>query len=67
MRTEQRDAPVKAGEIIKNLKIEAVGEKGDGIARIKGFTIIVLGGKVDSTYNVKITKVMPKYAFAEVL
>lgn len=69
MREEKnlRESPVKAGQIVKNLKIEEVGEKGDGIAKIKGFIIIIFGGKVDSTYNVKITRVMPKYAFAEII
>lgn len=69
MRAEKTfaDAPVKAGDIIKNLKVESLGEKGDGIAKIKGFTIIILGGKEGLHYNVKITRVMSKYAFAEVI
>lgn len=66
-KTHPDTAPVKAGEIIKNLKVEALGKKGDGIAKVKGFTIIILGGKIDFHYNIKITRVMPKFAFAEIV
>ena len=33
-------APVKVGEEL-DVKIEAVGEKGDGIAKVKGFVLFV--------------------------
>ena len=33
-------APVKVGDIVE-VKIEAVGEKGDGIAKIKGFVLFI--------------------------
>ena len=59
-------APVKAGEEI-NVKIEAVGEKGDGIAKVKGFVIFVPNTKQGDDVKVKITKVLKKVAFAEVV
>ena len=37
-------APVNVGDEIE-LKIEAVGEKGDGIAKVKGFVIFVPNAK----------------------
>ena len=37
-------APVRVGEEV-DVKIEAVGEKGDGIARVKGFVLFVPGVK----------------------
>lgn len=59
-------APVKAGEEI-NVKIEAVGEKGDGIAKVKGFVIFVPNTKQGEDVRVKITKVLKKVAFGEVV
>ncbi len=57
-------APIKVGEEI-DLKIEAVGSKGDGIGKVKGFVIFVPGTKEGDTIKVKITKVFRKVAFAE--
>ena len=57
-------APIKVGEEI-DLKIEAVGSKGDGIGKVKGFVIFVPGTKEGDNVKVKITKVFRKVAFAE--
>ncbi len=57
-------APVKAGEEI-NVKIEAVGEKGDGIAKVKGFVIFVPNTKQGDEVKVRVTKVLKKVAFGE--
>ena len=59
-------APVRAGEEI-NVKIEAVGEKGDGIAKVKGFVIFVPNTKQGDEVKVKVTKVLKKVAFGEVV
>lgn len=59
-------APVKVGEEVE-LKIEAVGEKGDGIAKVKGFVIFVPNAKQGETVKVKITKVLRKVGFGEIL
>ncbi|HLD02220.1 MAG TPA: TRAM domain-containing protein [Candidatus Nanoarchaeia archaeon] len=57
-------APVKVGEEI-DLKIESVGEKGDGIAKVKGFIVFVPNTKQGEERKVKITRVLNKCAFGE--
>jgi len=59
-------SPVKVGDEL-TLKIEAVGEKGDGIAKVKGFVIFVPGTKAGDEVKVKITKVFRKVGFGEVV
>ncbi len=61
-----RSAPVKAGEIY-DVTIEGVGGKGDGIARVKGFVLFVAGTKQGEVVKVKVTKVLEKVGFAEVV
>lgn len=58
-------APVKVGEEIE-VTIEAVGEKGDGIAKKNGFVIFVPGVKAGDKVRIRITKVLRKVGFAEV-
>ncbi|MFC1648081.1 TRAM domain-containing protein [Nanoarchaeota archaeon] len=58
--------PVSEGEEIDVL-IDDVGEKGDGIARVKGFVLFVAGTQRGDEVRVKITKVLPKVGFAEVV
>lgn len=59
-------APVQVGQEI-DVKIEAVGEKGDGIAKIKGFVIFVPNVKAGDEVKIKITKVLRKVGFGEVV
>ncbi|MEW6063308.1 MAG: TRAM domain-containing protein [Nanoarchaeota archaeon] len=59
-------APVNVGEEL-DLNIEAVGEKGDGIAKIKGFVIFVPNTKKGDEVKVRITKVFKKVGFGEVV
>ena len=61
----QSEAPVKVGETYE-VNINAVGEKGDGIARVKGFVLFVPGVKKGDYVKVRITKVLAKVGFAEV-
>jgi predicted RNA-binding protein with TRAM domain len=58
--------PVNVGEEI-DVKIEAVGEKGDGIARKKGFVLFIPNTKEGDEVRVKITRVLKKVGFAEVV
>ncbi|MBT5022006.1 TRAM domain-containing protein, partial [Candidatus Woesearchaeota archaeon] len=58
--------PVQVGEEI-DVKIEAVGEKGDGIARKSGFVLFIPNAKEGDEVRVKITKVLSKVGFAEVI
>jgi predicted RNA-binding protein with TRAM domain len=59
-------APVKEGEEL-DVKIEALGEKGDGIAKKNGFVLVIPGTQVNDEVKVKITKVLRKVGFAEVI
>ncbi len=59
-------APVKVGEEL-DVKIEAVGEKGDGVAKVKGFVLFVPGVKEGQTVKIKVTRVLSKVGFAEVV
>ncbi len=66
MYNERRSfAPIQVGDEI-DVTIEAVGAKGDGIAKIKGFVIFIPGAKQGETLKVKVTKVFRKMGFAEV-
>jgi len=58
--------PVKEGEEL-NAIIEAVAEKGDGIAKKSGFVIFVPGTKVGDKVKIRIKKVAKKVAFADVV
>ncbi len=63
---EFKGPPVQVGEEY-NLNIEAEGRKGDGIAKIQGYTIFIPGAKLDDAVKVKITRVMDNFAFAEIV
>lgn len=59
-------APVKVGDEL-DVKIEAVGEKGDGIAKKDGFVLFVPNTKEGEEVKVRVTKVLRKVGFAEVI
>ena len=61
-----RNPPVEVGEEI-DVKIEAVGGKGDGIAKKDGFVLFVPGVKEGDEVHIKVTKVLRKVGFAEVV
>ncbi|MFH1650005.1 MAG: TRAM domain-containing protein, partial [Candidatus Woesearchaeota archaeon] len=54
---KQQSAPVKEGEVL-DVTIEAVGEKGDGIAKKEGFVLFVPGTKQGERVKIKITRVL---------
>lgn len=60
------DAPVKVGEV-HEVEIKSVGGKGDGIARVKGFVLFVQGVKKGDYVKIKVTKVLEKVGFADVV
>jgi predicted RNA-binding protein with TRAM domain len=62
----QQTPPVREGEEI-DVTIEAVGEKGDGIAKQKGFVLFVPGTKAGERVKIKITRVLAKVGFASVV
>ena len=59
-------APVSAGDEL-DVTVDAVGAKGDGIAKKEGFVIFVPGAAKGDTVKIKITKVLSNMAFAEVI
>jgi len=63
-RPQRSFAPVKVGDEL-DVKIEAVGEKGDGIAKKNGFVLFVPGVKTGDEVKIKVTKVLRKVGFAE--
>ena len=63
-RNQESFAPVKVGDEI-DVKIEAVGEKGDGIAKQEGFVLFVPNTKEGQEVKIRITKVLRKVGFAE--
>jgi len=58
--------PVEEGKIY-DAKIEDIGREGDGVARIENFVVFVPGTKVGDQVKVKITRVMRRMAFGEVV
>lgn len=58
--------PVKEGEEVE-VTIEAVGEKGDGIAKVRNFVIFVPNTKQGDRVKVRITKVLKRVGFGEVI
>jgi len=61
-----RQPPVRQGEELE-VTIEAVGEKGDGIARKEGFVLFVPRTKTGQRVRVRVTKVLRTVGFAEVV
>lgn len=58
--------PVKEEDIHK-VEILSKGAKGDGIAKIDNFVIMVPDTEIGETYTIKITKVLNKMAFGEII
>lgn len=63
-RDQRGPVPVQVGEEL-DVTIEAVGAKGDGIAKKNGFVLFVPGVKEGDQIRVRVTKVLRKVGFAE--
>ncbi len=61
-----RKPPVSVGEV-REVRIEAMGSGGDGIAKIDGYVVFVPGTDLNDVVKIRIKKVLKKYAFAEVV
>ena len=57
-------APVRAGQEVE-VDVEAVGDEGDGIAKVEGFTLFVPGAEAGESLRVRVTEVKPRFGFAE--
>jgi predicted RNA-binding protein with TRAM domain len=62
----QSFAPVKVGDELE-VKIESVGEKGDGVCKKNGFVLFVPGAKEGQDVKIKVTKVLRRVGFAEIV
>lgn len=61
-----RSAPVNVGDEL-NVIIDAVGEKGDGLAKKDGFVLFVPNTKKGDNVKIRVTRVLKKVGFAEVV
>jgi len=59
-------APVREGEEL-DVTIEAIGDKGDGIAKKDGFVLVIPGANINQKVRIRITKVLRKVGFAELV
>jgi predicted RNA-binding protein with TRAM domain len=57
-------SPVREGEEL-DVKIEAVGEKGDGIAKKNGFVLFIPGVNEGDEVRIRVSRVLKKVGFAE--
>jgi len=57
-------APVREGDEL-DVEIVDVGDEGDGVAKVEGFTVFVPDAKEGDRVRVRITDLKPRYAFAE--
>jgi 23S rRNA (uridine2552-2'-O)-methyltransferase len=57
-------APVRPGET-REVEIVDIGEEGDGVARVEGFTIFVPDVEEGQRVRVRIDEVKPRFGFAE--
>ena len=65
-RGESKSPPVKENEI-HQVVIEGVNQRGEGVARIRGFVVLVPDAKPGERLRVKIVSVRPRFAIAEAL
>ena len=64
--TKSPEPPVSRGEM-REVTIKALGDQGDGIAKIeRGYVLIVPGARPDDQVTVEIIEVRQNVAFAEV-
>ena len=59
-------APVEEGETY-DVTIEDLAREGDGIARVSGFVIFVPETQVGDEVTIKVTRVLRKFAFGELV
>lgn len=58
-----RAVPVEEGKEYR-VRIESVGSKGDGIAKIEGFIVFVPGAKVGDELTIRIDSIRGRFALA---
>ncbi|AKB45726.1 MAG: TRAM domain-containing protein [Methanosarcina vacuolata] len=65
-RDERAPVPIEEGETY-NVTIQDIARQGDGIARIEGFVVFVPNTSVGDEVQIKIERVLPKFAFASIV
>jgi predicted RNA-binding protein with TRAM domain len=65
-REESRSIPVEEGKVY-DVTIQDIARQGDGIARIEGFVVFVPNTSVGDEVQIKVNRVLPKFAFATVV
>lgn len=63
---KEREPPVLHGRT-EALEIEAIGEKGDGIAKKNGYVIMIPRTQIGKKYLIRITRIFKNYAIGEVI
>ena len=63
---KEMQPPVKVDEVY-DVVVGSIGEKGDGIVKVRGFVIFVPDVKEREHVKIKITKVLKKVGFGEVI
>jgi predicted RNA-binding protein with TRAM domain len=63
--TESHSVPVVEGETY-DVTIQDIARQGDGIARIEGFVVFVPNTRVGDEVQIKVGRVLPKFAFANI-
>lgn len=69
MKSKERSdkyVPIKIGSEY-DVEIHAIGKKGDGIAQVEGFVVIVSGVQKGDKVLVRITNIINKCGFGEVV
>lgn len=62
----QGAAPVEEGKVYE-AKVVDMGREGDGLCRIQNFVVFVPGVKVGDTVKFRVTRVLKRVAFGEVV
>ena len=65
-RDERTYVPIGEDETY-NVTIQDIARLGDGIARIEGFVVFVPSTEIGDEIQIKLEKVLPKFAFAIVV
>ena len=65
-REERISVPVEEGETY-DVTIQDIARQGDGIARIEGFVVFVPNTSVGDEVQIKVERVLSKFAFANVV
>ncbi|CAI48710.1 23S rRNA (uridine-2'-O-) methyltransferase [Natronomonas pharaonis DSM 2160] len=59
-------APVREGDTLE-VEIDNLGDEGDGVAKVDGYTLFVSGAEPGDAPEVRVTDVKPRFGFAETL